>query len=117
MQDFRQLKIWQKGFNIAIKTYEYSSSLPKFEQFGLISQITRAAVSIPSNIAEGCSRHSDKDKSRFIEIAIGSSFELETQLLISKEALPGDQQLCMEIISSLNEEQKMLNAYLKSLNR
>ena len=117
MHDFRQLKVWQKGFEIAVQTYRSSLTLPKHEQFGLISQITRAAVSIPSNIAEGSSRHTDKDKSRFIEISLGSSFELETQLLIAKAASLGNQQLCEELLKVLTEEQKMLNSYLKSLNR
>jgi four helix bundle protein len=116
MQDFRQLKVWQKGFDMAVRTYQFSSTLPRHEQFGLISQITRAVVSIPSNIAEGSSRHSDKDKSRFVEISLGSSFELETQLLISKAVSLGNQSLCDELLQVLNEEQKMLNGDLKSLN-
>jgi four helix bundle protein len=91
--------------------------LPRYEQFGLISQTTRAAVSIPSNLAEGNSRHSDKDKARFVEISRGSSFELETQLLIAKAVSMGNGQLCEELLQSLMEEQKMLNAYLKSLNK
>ncbi|HEV7334116.1 MAG TPA: four helix bundle protein [Flavisolibacter sp.] len=110
------MKVWQKGLDIAVRTYQFSTTLPKFEQFGLVSQITRAAVSIPSNIAEGCSRHSDKDKGRFVEISLGSSFELETQLLIIKAASMGNLQLCDELLAILNEEQKMLNGYLKSLN-
>ncbi|RYZ76023.1 MAG: four helix bundle protein [Proteobacteria bacterium] len=117
MKDFKKLHVWQKGFDIAVMTYRFSSTLPKYEQFGLISQITRAGVSIPSNIAEGSSRHSDKDKSRFAEISLGSSFELETQLLISKAVSLGDQSICDELLLVLGEEQKMLNGYLKSLNR
>lgn len=117
MQDFKNLNVWQKGFDIAIKTYRFSETLPKHEQFGLISQTTMAAVSIPSNLAEGNSRHSDKDKARFVEISLGSSFELETQLLIAKAVSMGNGQLCEELLQSLTEEQKMLNAYLKSLNK
>lgn len=114
MQDFKQLKVWQRGFSIAVQTYQFSSTLPKHEQFGLISQITRAGVSIPSNIAEGNSRHSDKDKARFVEISLGSSFELETQLLIAKAVSLGNRQICEELLQNLTEEQKMLNAYLKA---
>jgi four helix bundle protein len=117
MQDFKQLKVWQKGLDIAVQTYRFTSTLPKHEQFGLISQMTRAGVSIPSNIAEGCSRHSDKDKGRFAEIALGSCFELETQLSIAQKVYLGDQQLCRDLLEILTEEQKMLNAYVKSLNR
>jgi four helix bundle protein len=116
MQDFRQLKVWQKGFDIAVRTYQFSATLPKHEQFGLVSQMTRAGVSIPSNLAEGSSRRSDRDKGRFAEISLGSSFELETQLLIAKAVLLGNDQLCSELLQMLNEEQKMVGAYLKSLN-
>lgn len=116
MQDFKQLKVWQKGFDIAVKTYHFSATLPKHEQFGLISQTTRAAVSIPSNIAEGNSRHSAKDKARFVEISLGYGFELETQLLIAKAVSLGNLQLCEELLALLTVEQKRLNGYLKSLN-
>ena len=86
MRNFKELKIWQKGFQIAGDTYNLIQSFPSTERFALSSQITRAAVSIPSNIAEGSSRKSDKDYSRFIEISLGSSYELETQLLIAQAA-------------------------------
>jgi len=82
MRNFKQLLIWQKGFQIAVKSYQVVSSFPKEEKYSITSQITRAAVSIPSNIAEGSSRSSMKDYNRFLEISLGSSFELETQLLI-----------------------------------
>ena len=85
MRNFRELKIWQKGFQIAVNSIKISATFPQQEKFGLASQISRSSVSIPSNIAEGSSRTSDKDYNRFIEISLGSSFELETQLLIAKE--------------------------------
>jgi four helix bundle protein len=66
MRNFRELKIWQKGFDIAVKSYRLVASFPKEEKFGLSSQVTRAAVSIPSNVAEGCSRSSEKDYNRFL---------------------------------------------------
>jgi four helix bundle protein len=100
MQDFKQLKVWQKGIDIAVRTYQFSSTLPKNEQFGLISQMNKAGVSIPSNLAEGCSRHTDKDKSRFAEISLGSSFELETQLLIAKAVSMGDRDLCEQLLQA-----------------
>jgi len=74
MRNFKELKIWQKGFQIAINSFSISKAFPKEERFALSSQITRAGVSIPSNIAEGSSRNSDKEYNRFIEIALGSSF-------------------------------------------
>ena len=82
MTNFRNLKIWQKGMELVINVYKLSEMLPKEEKFGLRSQITRAVISIPLNIAEGSSRKSQKDFKRFLEFALGSAFELETQLLI-----------------------------------
>lgn len=80
MRNFKQLLIWQKGFQIAVKSYTVLSSFPNEEKYSISSQITRAAVSI----AEGSSRTSMKDYNRFLEISVGSSFELETQLLIAE---------------------------------
>ena len=84
MRNFKELKIWQKGIEIASETYKIISHFPTSEKYGLSSQMTRSAVSIASNIAEGSSRKSEKDYHRFIEIALGSCFELETQLVIAK---------------------------------
>lgn len=115
MRNFKELKIWQKGFEIAVETYKLTSSFPSFEKFGISSQITRAAVSIPSNIAEGSSRKSDKDYHRFIEISLGSSFELETQLLIAKAVNFGEGAACTNLLDKLAEEQKMLSSFMSSL--
>lgn len=78
MRNFKELKIWQKGFEVAVKSFKLTASFPKEEKYGITSQITRAAVSIPSNIAEGSSRSSEKDYNRFLELSLGSTFELET---------------------------------------
>ena len=84
MKDFRTLNIWKGG--IAIPTLrDWQNSFLLQKKYGLRSQICRSAVSIPSNIAEGCSRSSQVDFKRFLEIALGSSFELETQLIIIEE--------------------------------
>ena len=73
MRNFRELMIWQKGMEIVVRIYELTSLLSKGETYGLKNQLQRAAVSIPSNIAEGCSRNSESDFKRFLEIAIGSA--------------------------------------------
>jgi four helix bundle protein len=112
MKDFRKLVIWEKGMKLAKQVYAFTASLPPKEQFGLISQMNRCAVSIPSNIAEGCSRNSDIELKRFIEIAIGSSFELETQLLLAKEIYQKENSL---LFDELNRLQKMMNAYHSKL--
>jgi four helix bundle protein len=85
MHNFRELNIWKDSLKQAVYVARLCNSFPDYEKFGITSQIRRSAVSIPSNIAEGCSRNTDKDFARFLRIALGSSYELETQLLISKE--------------------------------
>ena len=81
--NFKELRIWQVGMEIARLTYKTTRNFPREEQYGLISQLHRAAVSIPSNVAEGCGRGTDLQTIHFIDIALGSSCELETQLLLS----------------------------------
>ena len=80
----KDLEAWKLSMDLVIKIYKITKSFPENEKFALTSQICRAAVSIPSNIAEGCGRGSDKDTLRFLDIALGSSAELETQLLIAQ---------------------------------
>jgi four helix bundle protein len=116
MRNFKELKIWQKGFEIAIDTYKLVEGFPKSEKFSLAQQATRSASSIPSNIAEGSSRRSEKDYYRFIEISLGSSFELETQLLIAKAVNFGDSILIDNTLNKIDEEQKMLIAFSNRLS-
>lgn len=117
MKNFMDLKIWQKGMDIAISCFQLTESFPSTERFGISSQINRAGVSIPSNVAEGSSRTSEKDYGRFIEISLGSSFELETQLLIAQRLKFGDDRKVADLITNVSEEQKMLAGFLKSLFR
>ena len=83
MHRFKDLEIWKKSRVFCTKIYDITSEFPESEKFGLTNQLRRAAVSIPSNIAEGSSRSSNKDFARFLEITLGSAYEIETQLLIS----------------------------------
>ena len=115
MRNFKQLLIWQKGFQIAVKSYGLVSSFPKEEKYAISSQITKAAVSIPSNIAEGSSRSSMKDYNRFLEISLGSSFELETQLLIAEAVNFGEKDRREEILKDVDEEQKMIMGFMSKL--
>jgi len=117
MRNFKELKIWQKGFEIAIKVFELTNGFPKEEKYGIVSQITRSAVSIPSNIAEGSSRSSEKDYNRYLEISLGSSFELETQLLISKAVNFGNDDIRNQILRDVDEEQKMLISFMNKLKK
>jgi len=84
MNYFKELKVWQKAIELVTETYLVTKGFPKDELFGLVSQIRRCVVSIPSNTAEGCGRKTNKDFSNFLGIALGSCFELETQIIISK---------------------------------
>jgi four helix bundle protein len=115
MNNFKQLKVWQKGFTIAVQLFKLAETLPKEQRFGLGIQITRASVSIPSNIAEGSSRSSEKDYKRFLELSLGSSYELETQLLIAEAANYGDPLLRSQMLRDTDEEQKMLLAFISRL--
>ena len=81
---YRDLVVWQKSMELTKKIYTITKDFPKEEVYGLTSQIRRCAVSIPSNIAEGCGRKTNKDFSNFLGISLGSSFEFETQLIICK---------------------------------
>ncbi|NOX86719.1 MAG: four helix bundle protein, partial [Chlorobi bacterium] len=83
MHNFKELKIWQKANKLAEDTYKILLEYPEFEKCGLTSQIRRSVTSIPSNIAEGSGRDSNRDFRRFLAISLGSSFELETQLILS----------------------------------
>ena len=85
MHRFKELEIWRKSRIFCSKIYNATSDFLTDEKFGLTNQLRRASVSIPSNIAEGSSRNSQKDFSRFLEIAIGSAYEIETQLLIASD--------------------------------
>lgn len=115
MRNFRELLIWQKGIEIVIAVYQLTVFLPKDEKYGLKSQLQRVAVSIPSNIAEGCSRNSERDFKRFLEIAIGSAYELETQLTITEKVNLVLKEKVTPILLLLTEEQKMINSFISSV--
>jgi four helix bundle protein len=115
MRNFKELKIWQDGIDIAIKTYRVTQTFPQEDKYAIVQQMNKAGVSIPSNIAEGSSRKSEKDYSRFIEIALGSAFELETQILIAEQLKKGNQQLLQELKVALLEEQRMLTGFQNAL--
>ncbi|MGQ7868926.1 four helix bundle protein [Sunxiuqinia sp. sy24] len=85
MHNYLELKIWQEARKLVKEVYSLTAKFPKEEMYGLTSQIRRAAVSIPSNIAEGTGRNGDKDFQRFLEYAIGSLFELETQIILAND--------------------------------
>jgi len=116
MRNFKELKIWQKGMEIAIKTYHFADTFPKEDKYAIVQQITKASVSIPSNIAERGNRRSEKEYSRSIEVSPGSTFELETQIIIAERLNKGNQELLRNLKAEITEEQKMLTGFQHKLN-
>ena len=115
MHQFKELLIWKKSRLFCSKIYSITSTFPHDEKFGIINQLRRAAVSIPSNIAEGSSRNSNKDFARFLEIAIGSAYEVETQLLISSDLGFLNEENTTELINMLEEITKMTSRFRATL--
>lgn len=115
MHNFKELKIWKDSLKLATDLYQTTKDFPKEERFGLTSQINRSVVSIPSNIAEGSSRKSPKDFARFLEISLGSSFELETQLLIAQNCGYLTEEQCNGYIDRIASIQKMTFGFKEKL--
>lgn len=114
LQSFKDLIVWQKAIQLVKRVYILTEELPKSEVFGLSSQMRRAAVSIPSNIAEGYKRKNTKEYVQFLSIADASAAELETQIIIMKEVYKTNRATDAE--STLVEIQKMLIALIRKLN-
>jgi four helix bundle protein len=110
--NFKELLVWKKSIDLVKSVYQLTSSLPTEEKFGLISQMNRSSVSIPSNIAEGSGRTSSKEFLYFLNIAISSSYELETQLIISNQLFLRDVE---NILSQISEVQKMILGLKKNI--
>lgn len=114
MRNYKKYQVWKDAIIFVVKIYKLTKVLPDEEKFGLTSQLKRAAVSVPSNIAEGCSRSSEKDFARFLEIALGSVFEIETQLIIIEELEYAKNAELIKFYESLDSIGKQLNG-LRSL--
>ena len=109
---FRDLVVWQKAHQFVLAVYEYSAGFPRSEAYGLTSQLRRAAVSIPSNIAEGFRRRGDADKVRMLNIAQGSLEECRYYLILASDLKYGD---CRDITILLEEVSRILDAYAKAI--
>ena len=107
MHKLQDLRIWNKAIDLATQVYNATADFPKEEKYGLTSQIRRCAVSIPSNIAEGAGRNSDGEFCHFLGISNGSSYELQTQLIISNHLALIDDKTVNPLVKSINEIQKM----------
>lgn len=102
MRNFKDYEIWSLSHELTLDIYKITKEFPKEERFQIISQMQRAAYSIPSNISEGCGRHSDKDFNRFLQIALGSAHELEYFILLSKDLMFIDENTYTEIDLKIN---------------
>lgn len=117
MHNFKELKVWNDSRTLCKIIYEVTSEFPESEKFGLTNQIRRAVVSIPSNIAEGSGRSSNKEFSKFVSYSIGSSYELETQLLIAFDLKFIPEIKLWNLLDKLILIQKMLNKFNDHLKK
>jgi four helix bundle protein len=114
-RNFREYKVWQDSVTYATNIYKITDQMPWFEKKGICDQLRRAAVSISSNIAEGCAKPTDVDFARFLDQSLGSAYEVETQLIISFNVGYITAEQNKELIQELNLIQKQLTALIRSL--
>jgi four helix bundle protein len=115
MKNYKKLNVWQEAMELVEKVYLWSRQLPSDERYGLSSQIRRAAVSVPANIAEGSASDSDRGLNRYLRISLGSAFELETHLLLV-EKLYGEVEGTGELVERVKKVQMRLVSFMKRLN-
>jgi four helix bundle protein len=115
MRDFRELQVWAKAHQLALAVYATTLAFPKDELYGLISQIRRAAVSIPANVAEGCGRSGDAELARFLQIAMGSASELEYHLLLARDLEFINEKDYEHIAAQVIEVKRMLAGFIQKL--
>ena len=115
MHRYRDLEIWKSSRKFCSSIYTVTAKFPEVEKFGLISQLRRASVSVPSNIAEGSAKSSDKDFLRFLEISLGSCFEMETQLLVSNDVGFLSQVDLDDLMKELERNIQMISKFMSFL--
>jgi four helix bundle protein len=116
MHNYKKLDIWNKSISLVKEIYLITNKLPKSEQFGLTSQMQRAAVSISANIAEGSAKSSNKDFSRFLEISLASVCEIETLIIIARELNYIENDLSVSIENRIQELQRMIKSFKSQLS-
>jgi len=115
MRDFKKLKVWQRSHQLALDVYKSTEKFPKSEQYGLMSQMRRSAVSIPSNIAEGCGKEGQAEFARYLRIAMGSANELEYQLILSHDLNYISKDIFETLSDEVNQLKKMLVVLVKKI--
>ncbi len=116
-RNFRNYKVWQDAVDYATKVYKITSEMPWFEKKGLCDQLQRAVVSISSNIAEGAAKPSDIEFAHFLDTSLGSAFEVETQLLISKNVGYLSSDIYESLLTDLNEIERQINGLISTLRK
>ena len=111
------MKMWNDAVDLSVLTYKYTKQFPIDERFGLVSQMNRAAVSVSSNIAEGCSRSSEIEFKRFLEIAMGSIFELETQFILANKLMFIDKADLELVVLEIHQLQKQINGLISKIKQ
>ncbi len=117
VHNFRELVVWQKAMDLAKLAYSFTGFFPKEEKYGLTSQIQRSAISIPSNIAEGCGRTTTKDFQHFLGFSMGSCFELETQMILAFRFGYISESQIIDFSQAIGTIQRMLNGLYDSLDK
>jgi len=117
MNDFKQLIVWQRSKSLAVAVYKATETYPAIERFGLAHQTRTAAISIPANIAEGCGRRSDREMGRFVDIALGSAYELTSHIEVAAELGFMSDSRKTTLIDSTSEVRRMLVGLRKSLSK
>ena len=117
METHKDLRVWQQSIEMVTSIYLMTQSFPKEELFGLVSQLRRASVSVPSNIAEGYARGSDKEKLHFLRISSGSMSEVETQLMLGLNLGYIDQEKYNELSETVTSVWKQLNSLISTIKK
>jgi four helix bundle protein len=117
INDYKDLLVWQKAMSLVVEVYQITKMLPKEETFSLSDQMRRAAVSIPSNIAEGYGRQTPKSYAQFLTIARGSAYELETQLLLCQKIHHLTSATINTLVSAISEITRMLTSIINKLHQ
>ena len=115
-QDFHSLTVWQRAIDLTVSVYKLTRTFPKEETYGLVSQLRRASVSVASNIAEGRGRLNPGEFRQFLGIALGSTFEVQTQLVVAKKLEMGSDKAIGEAAALSNEVSKMLTSFIEKLS-
>jgi len=115
MHNFKKLSIWQKSMELVNMNYEITRQFPDYERYGLTNQMNRSSISIPSNIAEGSSKGSDKHFNQYLETSLGSAFEWETQINIAFRQGYISEENFKELEDNINQIQRMISGFQKGL--